>query len=53
MDGNDQLEPLGSGLFRIRDEEDSPEWISFHDVVDGMAMRVKLSGDDYWRVMAP
>ena len=53
MDGQDPLEPLGDGRFRVRDEEGSPEWISFHDVVNGMAMRVKLSGDDLWRVMAP
>jgi hypothetical protein len=34
------------------DEADT-EWIQFHDVIDGRAMRIKLSGEDLWRVLAP
>ena len=54
IDGVIPLEPAtsSSNLFYLRDEPHSPEWISFHDVVNGKAMRVKLSGDDFWRVDA-
>jgi CubicO group peptidase (beta-lactamase class C family) len=51
IDGVVPLEP-GDGIFYLRDEPRSPEWISFHDIVNGKAMRVKLSGDDFWRVEA-
>lgn len=50
LDGVVPLEPGEGGLFHLRDEEHSPEWIRFADVVDGRAMRVKLSGEDLWRV---
>ena len=51
LDGVVPLEPAGN-FFYLRDEPHSPEWISFHDVINGKAMRVKLSGDDFWRVDA-
>jgi CubicO group peptidase (beta-lactamase class C family) len=53
LDGVVPLEQASSSsLYYLRDEPHSPEWISFHDVVNGKAMRVKLSGDDFWRVDA-
>jgi CubicO group peptidase (beta-lactamase class C family) len=51
MDGVIPLEPADGGIFNLRDEEYSPEWIRFADVVNGKAMRLKLSGEDLWRVM--
>ena len=51
IDGETPLEPGDGGIFYLRDEEHSPEWIRFMDIVNGKAMRVKLSGEDLWRVM--
>jgi D-alanyl-D-alanine carboxypeptidase len=52
MDGAVPLEPGEGGIFHLRDEEHSPEWIRFGEIVNGKAMRLKLSGEDLWRVMA-
>ena len=52
MDGTIPLKPAEGGLFLLRDTEYSPEWIRFADIVNGKAMRLKLSGEDMWRVMA-
>jgi CubicO group peptidase (beta-lactamase class C family) len=52
MDGVVPLEPGEAGIFYLRDEEHSPEWIRFGEIVNGKAMRIKLSGEDLWRVMA-
>lgn len=53
MDGVVPLEPAQDGSFYLRDEQKSPEWVRFGEVVNGKAMRLKLSGEDLWRVMAP
>jgi hypothetical protein len=37
----------------MRSDEADTEWIEFHDIVDGQAQRIKLSGEDLWRVIAP
>ena len=50
IDGVVPLEPGPGGVFYLRDEPHSPEWIQFFDVVDGKAMRLRLSGEDFWRV---
>ena len=52
MDGAIPLKPTERGLFLLRDTEHSPEWLRFADIVNGKAMRLKLSGEDMWRVMA-
>jgi CubicO group peptidase (beta-lactamase class C family) len=52
IDGVTPLEPGPDGMFFLRDEAYSPEWIRFADVVNGKAMRLKFSGEDLWRVMA-
>jgi CubicO group peptidase (beta-lactamase class C family) len=52
MDGVVPLEPGEGGIFHLRDEEHSPEWVRFGEIVNGKAMRLKLSGEDLWRVMA-
>ena len=51
IDGETPLEPGEGGSFHLGDEEHSPEWIRFGDVVNGKAMHAKLSGEDLWRVM--
>lgn len=51
-DGVNPLEPIGDGRFWLRTSPHSPEWVSFHDVVNGKAMRAKFSGVDLWRQMA-
>ncbi len=51
-DGVVPLELKQDGMYYLHDEDSNTEWISFHDVVNGKAMRAKLSGDDYWRVDA-
>lgn len=46
------LEAIDANTFRLTDEPESPEWIAFLDVVNGKAMHLKFSGEDYWRVEA-
>ena len=43
-------EPAPDGRFYLRNEPASPEWIGFSDVVNGKAMRMRLSGTDLSRV---
>jgi hypothetical protein len=52
LNGTVPLEPEGD-VFRLRDEEWSTEWIQFLEVVNGRCMRIKWSGEDLRRVMAP
>jgi len=52
-DGTTLLEPQTPNRFRMRGDEADTEWIEFHDIVDGHAQRIKLSGEDLWRVLAP
>jgi len=53
VDGVTALAPQADGTFRTQGEEADTEWISFHDIVDGSAQRLKFSGEDLWRVLAP
>jgi hypothetical protein len=50
-DGLVVLEPGEDGIFILQDEENSPEWIRFDDIVNDRAMHLKFSGEDLWRVM--
>ena len=53
MDGVVPLAPLADadgGIFYLRDEEHSPEWIRFGAIVNGKSMHAKVSGEDLWRV---
>lgn len=50
LDGTIPLELLPDGRFYLRDEPSNPEWISFSDIVNGCAMRMRLSGADLQRV---
>ncbi|PWT88562.1 MAG: hypothetical protein C5B54_10410 [Acidobacteria bacterium] len=50
IDGQLKLEQSSDGRFRDVSGEKSPEWITFHDIVNGKAMRIKFSGEDLWRV---
>ena len=52
LDGVVPLEPAAGGVFYLRDEERSPEWLRFADVAAGLAMRMVFSGADHARVMA-
>jgi hypothetical protein len=36
--------------FMLRDEEHSPEWVRFGEIINGRCMRIKFSGEDLWRV---
>jgi CubicO group peptidase (beta-lactamase class C family) len=51
LDGVVGLEPGPDGLFILQDEEHSPEWMHFGDIVNGKSMHLKFSGEDLWRVM--
>lgn len=53
LDGAVPLEPGDDGVFHLRDEEHNPEWVKFGESVNGKVMRLKFSGEDFWRVMAP
>ena len=50
-DGVLGLEPGPDGVFILQDEEHSPEWVRFDDIVNGKCMHAKFSGEDLWRVM--
>jgi len=52
-DGSTILEHDSGARFRMKSDEADTEWIEFHDIVDGLAQRIKLSGEDLWRVLAP
>jgi D-alanyl-D-alanine carboxypeptidase len=47
------LIPLAGGVFRIGQDERSPERIRFHPVLDGRALRADLSGCPYYRTFTP
>ena len=47
------LVPLGSGCFRIGEEEYIPERLSFDQIVDGQALRAVRSGCPYYRFFTP
>ena len=51
VDGVVPLEAGDNGRFILQDEENSPEWIRFGDIVNERSMRLKFSGEDLWRVM--
>jgi len=53
VDGATALAAHNDGSFRTQGDEGDTEWIRFYDVVDGHAQRVKFSGEDLWRVLAP
>jgi CubicO group peptidase (beta-lactamase class C family) len=52
VNGTMPMEQQGD-VFLLRDDEYSTEWIQFLDVVNGRCMRIKFSGEDLRRVMAP
>ncbi len=43
------LVPLGSGVFRVGEDDRSPERIRFDTVLNGRALRASLSCGDYYR----
>ena len=45
------LEKDERGVFYMKDEEHNPEWVSFGEVINGKCMRIKVSGEDLWRVI--
>jgi CubicO group peptidase (beta-lactamase class C family) len=51
LDGVIPLEPARGGIFYLRDEERSPEWVRFADPSGGHTMRLVFSGADFVRVM--
>jgi D-alanyl-D-alanine carboxypeptidase len=53
VDGATALVEQKDGSFRTQGDEADTEWIRFHDVADGHAQRIKFSGEDLWRVVAP
>ncbi|MBS0394172.1 MAG: beta-lactamase family protein [Proteobacteria bacterium] len=53
LDGVVPLEAGEGGVFHLRDEERSPEWVRFGDFALGRAMRLTLSGADLIRLAAP
>lgn len=52
IDGEVKLELAPDGVFLFTDDEWNTEWIKFFDGAQGKAMRLKLSGEDFWRVDA-
>lgn len=47
------LIPLGGGVFRVGEENYSPERISFNSLIAGKAMRMNHSGVDFFRTFTP
>jgi CubicO group peptidase (beta-lactamase class C family) len=48
-----ELVPLGSGVFRVGEEDRSPERIRFDTILNGRALHANLSGGDYYRTFTP
>lgn len=48
--GGDPLIPLGPGLFRLGEEEHSPQRVQFQDPINGKAFRAIVSGTEYRRI---
>ena len=53
LDGTMPLRPVDAITFRFADPEFCPEWVQFHDVVNGKSRHIKISGEDLFRVSAP
>ena len=51
--GNEPLEPLGDGLFRIGEDPRSPETLRFDAIASGKALRATYSGCPYYRTYTP
>ena len=51
--GNEPLEPLEEGLFRIGEDPRSPETLRFDAVASGKALRATYSGCPYYRTYTP
>jgi CubicO group peptidase (beta-lactamase class C family) len=47
------LVPLRDGIFRVGEQEHTPERIRFDTVLKGRALRANLSGCDYYRTFTP
>ena len=47
------LVPLDDGVFRVGEEEFSPERISFNTLINGQMIRARLSCYDFYRVSTP
>jgi hypothetical protein len=48
-----RLTPLSGSLFRIEDDDRSPETLQFHAVVEGQTLRADFSGCPYYRTFTP
>lgn len=53
LDGVTALRPVDANTFRFVEPEHCPEWVQFLDVVNGKSRRIRVSGEDLWRVDAP
>ncbi len=53
LDGAAELVPLAAGGFRIGTEEHSPERARFDNLLNGRALRVILSGVEFYRTDTP
>ena len=49
----ERLVPLDHGTFRIGTEPRSPERLTFGEIVSGRALRLNLSGTEYYRATTP
>jgi len=49
FEGDEPLFPGRDGWFRLGEDEQSPEFIRFGTVVDGVALEAKLSTGTYYR----
>jgi len=49
----ERLQQLEPGLFRIGDDQRSPEFLRFDAVIDGKAMQANFSGGVYSRMFTP
>lgn len=51
--GEQAVVPVGDGVFRVGNEDYSPERLRFDTVVNGQALRANLSGCEYYRALTP
>jgi CubicO group peptidase (beta-lactamase class C family) len=52
-ESEEPLVPLGSAVFRVGEDDRSPERIRFDTILNGRALRASLSCNDYYRAFTP
>ena len=53
MEGDEPLTEIEPGIFRVGEDERSPERLHFEAIIDGKATQAVFSGTRYYRTFTP